>query len=144
MKTIFFVLVLLSSNAFADIEGKWTGFGEWTFGGTGTSCFMFMTFKETKTTILREDGYFDCGVVGLDITRAEFEKSGTNLLNDKGEIVGSYVGNVITLSEDYEDDVKVNSTIEVDGLHIDYNEVWIGSNQQEIYQINGRMFTSRY
>lgn len=143
MKKLGLILLFLSNIALADIGGNWIGQGEWTYQGSGTHCFMNMSFKDNTKYLERVSGYFDCDMVGLDITPAKFVKNGTDLLNENGEVVGNYIGNTITLVEDYSDTVKVHSTIKVDNLHFDYDESWIGSDGEEIYHINGRMFTNR-
>lgn len=142
-KIIFVILTLTSLNIFADLNGRWIGQGEWSYQGSGTHCFMQLTFVDTNQYLERKPGYFDCDMVGLDIYPAKFKKDGTKLLNANGDVVGSYIGNEVKIKEQYDDNVYINSTIRFDGLHFDYNESWIGSDNEEIYEITGRLFTNR-
>jgi len=142
-KIIFLILTLTSFNIFANLNGRWIGQGEWTYQGSGTHCFMQLSFIDTNQYLERKAGYFDCDMVSLEIYPAKFIKQGSQLLNDNGEVVGSYIGNEIKLKEQYDDNVSINSTITFDGLHFDYHESWIGSDGEEIYQIIGRLFTGR-
>ncbi len=144
MRKIFVLMIsVLSFNLFANLNGRWIGQGEWSYQGSGTHCFMQLTFIDSAQYLERKAGYFDCDMVGLDIFPAKFIKNGTQLINENGDVVGSYIGNEIKLTEQYDDNVVINSSIRFDGLHFDYNESWIGSDGKEIYQIIGRLFTSR-
>lgn len=142
-KLLVLMISIFSFNLFANLNGRWIGQGEWSYQGSGTHCFMQLSFVDSVQYLERKAGYFDCDMVGLDIYPAKFIKNGTQLLNENGEIVGSYIGNEIKIKEQYDDNVVINSTIRFDGLHFDYNENWIGSDGDEIYQIIGRLFTSR-
>ncbi len=137
------MLALFSMNIFADLNGKWIGQGEWTYQGSGAHCFMQLSFVDTNQYLERKGGYFDCDMVGLNIFPAKFIKKGNDLVDSNGEIVGSYIGNEIHLTEHYDDTVVIHSNIKFDGLHFDYVENWIGSDNQEIYQITGRLFTNK-
>lgn len=143
MKIILIVLSIISSNAYADLAGKWQGFGNWTYQGASDRCLMTLKFDDTKKSLIRHSSSFDCTMVGLEINEAEFAKSGNNLLDSEGKIVGTYQNNTITLSEPYSENVKINSIIKVDGLHLDYSEKWIEKDGSEIYDITGRLFTNK-
>ena len=143
MKKLIIMISLLTANAYADLNGKWIGQGEWTFEGSGTHCFMDMSFEENEKELIRKPGSLDCDYVGLDILEETFTKDGTNLKNDRGEIVGSYVNNVINLKESYSESVDIFTTIKVDQLHFDYQEKWITKDGIDVYKIIGRLFTNR-
>jgi hypothetical protein len=144
MRRVFFLmLTLFSFNLLANLNGRWIGQGEWSYQGSGTHCFMQLSFVDTDQYLERKAGYFDCDMVGLDIYPAKFFKKGSQLLNANGDVVGTYIGNEIKLEEQYDDTVVIRSSIKFDGLHFDYNENWIGSDNNLIYQIVGRLFTSR-
>jgi len=123
------------------LTGKWLGWGDWTYQGSGTHCDMSMEFEEGADYLLRKGGYFDCSVVGLNIDPARFARKGTQLLDQKGAVVGSYEDNVITLNEAYDANVDIKTVIRVNGLHFDYSEIWTEKNGKELYNIQGRLFT---
>ena len=144
MKFLFSAfLILQATQSFADLTGKWIGTGQWLYEGSGADCQMNMSFTETATTLERKAGLFDCSVVALDVLPEKFTKSGTNILNDENKIVGTYLNNVLTLTEVYDENVNILSTIKVDGLHFDYDERWIEKSGNEIYHISGRLFTDK-
>ncbi|MBI5742980.1 MAG: hypothetical protein HY952_00360 [Elusimicrobia bacterium] len=124
------------------LTGKWTGWGEWTYQGSGAHCdVMWLAFDDRKDYLERKGGYFDCGFVGLASEPAKFTKKGTQLLDVDGNPAGSYEGNVIKLNEAYSETVDIATTITVSGLHFDYSEIWTQKGGREIYVITGRMFT---
>ena len=133
--------VVGGSRAAAGIAGKWLGWGEWTYQGSGTHCDMSMEFEEGADYLFRKGGYFDCSVVGLEVEPARFVKKGTQLLTEDGQAAGSYENNVIILNEAYSDTVGITTTIKVDGLHFDYSEIWHQKDGSELYNIQGRLFT---
>ena len=123
------------------IAGKWIGWGDWTYQGSGTHCDMNMDFEEGTDYLFRKSGYFDCSVVGLEVEPARFVKKGTQLLDQDGRVVGSYENNVIVLNEAYNADVGITTTIKINGLHFDYSEIWTKKDGSELYNIQGRLFT---
>jgi len=123
------------------LTGKWLGWGEWTYQGSGAHCNMNLEFEDTKDYLLRKGGYFDCGFVGLASEPAKFAKKGAQLIAEDGQAAGSYEGGVITLNENYSENVGIVTTIKVDGLHFDYSEIWTEKSGKEIYVITGRLFT---
>lgn len=127
------------------LSGRWLGWGEWTYQGSGTRCdMMTLTFEDSAKALDRKGGYFDCGFVALESLPARFAKRGTELLDETGAVAGSYAGNVITLSEAYSETVDIFTTIKVDGLHFDYLETWKDKGGKEIYVITGRLFTGSH
>jgi len=131
-----------SVKAGKGLSGKWTGWGEWTYQGSGAHCFMDMSFEDGAEQLSRMGGYFDCSVVALNVEPAKFLKKGTRLLDESGAEVGSYEGGVIILNESYSADVDIKTTIKVSGLHFDYSEVWrLKKDGSELYNITGRLFT---
>jgi hypothetical protein len=141
MKLILgFILLVSSTLSFATgLDGQWNGWGTWTYDGSGTPCNMTISFAVTKNSFARTHGYFDCTVVGLDLTPATFVKKGEDLYD--GEIlVGKMTDTKLELTENYDQNVTVKTSIIVDGLHFDYKEIWTGSDGNQIYVITGRMF----
>lgn len=135
------LIVCGASVSHAALGGQWTGWGEWTYDGAGTRCdVMKLNFKESDNKLHRVKGYFDCGLVGLDLIEQEFVRNGDELLID-GKVVGSVTGNRYVWIEQYSDTVRVKTDITVDGLHMDYKEIWYGTDDVIIYVITGRLFT---
>ena len=131
-----------SRSAAAGLSGKWLGWGDWTYQGSGTHCTsMSLEFEDGADYLFRKSGYFDCSVVGLNIEPARFVKKGTQLLDQDGAVAGSYENNVITLNEAYSENVSITTTIKVDGLHFDYSDIWHQKDGSELYNITGRLFT---
>ncbi len=141
MKTMISLLFLVASSvSYANVSGAWTGWGEWTYEGSGVHCdSMKLNFIESDNKLTRTGGYFDCQIVGLDVSPAEWTKQGNNLVSD-GEIVGTITDNTFHLTENYDEDVKVVSDIKIDGGHCDYSEIWYGKKGDVIYKIVGRLF----
>jgi len=130
------------ANPGNSLTGRWIGWGEWTYQGSGTRCdVMTLTFEDGKDYLDRKGGYFDCGVVALASEPARFEKRGSQLFDTSGRPAGSYEGNVITLNEAYNENVGIVTTITVNGLHFDYSEIWTEKNGRQLYVITGRLFT---
>lgn len=61
----FFVLfVSIKSFAVTGFSGIWTGWGEWTFDGSGTSCQRVrVIFEENDQALKRVSGFWDCDFV---------------------------------------------------------------------------------
>lgn len=124
------------------LTGKWTGWGEWTYQGSGTRCTsMWLAFDDRKDALERKGGYFDCGFVALASEPAKFVKKGEELFFEDGRPAGSYAGDVITLNEAYSENVDIRTVIKRDGYHFDYSEIWTEKNGRELYVITGRLFT---
>ena len=123
------------------LAGKWIGWGDWTYQGSGAHCNMNMEFEEGADYLFRKGGYFDCSVAGLEVEPARFVKKGTQLLDQDGQVVGSYEKNVIIINEAYSADIGIQSVITVNGLHFDYSEIWSKKDGSELYNIQGRLFT---
>ncbi|MDG0815182.1 hypothetical protein [Bdellovibrio svalbardensis] len=133
-------LLLVASVSQAALRGEWTGWGEWTYQGQGTHCtVMKLKFSESAEKLTRDKGYFDCGIVGLDLPAQEFIKQGDALLVD-GEVVGSVQGDLYQWREQYSESVVIKNSIQVSGGHLDYKEIWYDSKGDELYVITGRMF----
>lgn len=130
------------ANPSNSLTGKWTGWGEWTYQGSGTRCdVMTLVFEDGGKYLDRKGGYFDCGVVALEAYPARFTKRGSELLDENGAVAGSYANGAVVLKEAYSENVDILTTIRVDGLHFDYREVWTQKNGRELYVITGRLFT---
>ncbi len=130
------------ANPENNLTGRWIGWGEWTYQGSGTRCdVMTLTFEDGKDYLDRKGGYFDCGMVSLAVEPARFVKKGTQLLDQGGAAVGTYENSVITLTEPYSESVDIFTTIKRDGLHFDYSEIWRLKDGSELYNITGRLFT---
>ncbi|MFA6434911.1 MAG: hypothetical protein WCW52_09470 [Elusimicrobiales bacterium] len=143
MKLIAAVLCLTAVNCSAsDISGKWTGQGEWSYHGSGDHCYMSLSFEEGEDYLVRKGGYFDCSAVGMEIEPARYKKQGARLLDQDGEVIGSYENNVIRIKEPDTDNLEIFTTITISGLHFDYYEVWQKKDGTEIYNIRGRLFNS--
>ncbi|MDA8243320.1 MAG: hypothetical protein M0025_04280 [Elusimicrobia bacterium] len=123
------------------LTGRWLGWGEWTYQGSGARCDMKLEFEDTPDYLLRKGGYFDCGFAALASEPARFAKKGSQLLDEAGNPAGSYEGGVVTLREAYGADVSITTTIKADGLHFDYSEIWTVKDGSELYVITGRLFT---
>ncbi|MGZ3788956.1 MAG: hypothetical protein ACXVLQ_10550 [Bacteriovorax sp.] len=145
MKLIVGILFLImSSVSFANISGEWNGWGTWTYEGSGVKCNpMTLRFSETNNKLIRAGGYFDCEIVALDVSSGEWTKEGNNLLVD-GEIVGTITDHSVHLVEKYSETVKVVSDITINGLHLDYSEMWLDKDDVLIYEIKGRLFKGSF
>ncbi|MCM2266604.1 MAG: hypothetical protein NDI60_02390 [Elusimicrobiales bacterium] len=131
-----------AANPENSLAGKWTGWGEWTYQGSGTRCdVMWLIFEDKKDHLERKDGYFDCGFVGLASEPARWTKQGPLLLDQNGAEAGSYEKGTVVLKEAYSENVDILTTIKVSGLHFDYSEIWTEKSGRELYVITGRMFT---
>lgn len=128
-------------KAAGGLAGKWLGWGDWTYQGSGAHCQMSMEFEEGPDYLFRKGGYFDCSAVGLAVEPARFARKGAQLLDQDGNVAGSYENGVVTLNEAYSENVDIATVIKVDGLHFDYSEIWREKNGSELYNITGRMFT---
>lgn len=132
-------LVLNPGNS---LTGKWTGWGEWTYQGSGTRCTMMtLTFDDGKDYLDRKGGYFDCGFVALESEPGRWTKKDGLLFDANGAEAGSYAAGTVVLKEAYSENVDILTTIKVDGLHFDYSEIWTEKNGRELYVITGRLFT---
>lgn len=131
-----------AANPENNLTGKWTGWGEWTYQGSGTRCdSMTLTFEDGKDHLDRKGGYFDCGFVGLASEPGRWTKKNGLLFDEAGAEAGSYEKGVIVLKEAYSANVGIVTTIKVDGLHFDYSEIWTEASGKELYVITGRLFT---
>lgn len=140
------VLVILSgfivqASQAASLDGLWTGWGEWTFDGSGTSCpTMQLHFKETQHFLERVKGYFDCQVVGLETYPAKWLKRGNTLMIPY-QAQGSYNGQQLKIKELYGNEgVSIQTSIQIEGLHMDYKEIWYEADGDVLYEITGRLF----
>lgn len=140
MKTLIGFLILINTTfAMASLDGNWRGWGTWSYEGSGAPCDMNISFSVQKDSFRRDRGYFDCTVVGLDLPPVNFTKKGESLYD--GEIlVGKITENSLELTESYDENVTIKTTILVDGHHFDYKEVWTEKNGSQIYLITGRLF----
>lgn len=141
MKLIISFVLLLSTTlcAASGLDGQWNGWGTWTYDGSGAPCDMTLSFSVTQDSFARTHGYFDCTIVGLDLTPATFTKKGEDLY-DGNKLVGKITDTTLELTENYDQDVTVKTSILIDGHHFDYKEIWTGSDGNQIYLITGRMF----
>jgi len=137
-KLLILCFVLLSSTAFANLDGQWSGWGEWTFQGSGAHCYTFLSFNETNSSLKRNESVFDCDYATLNILEENWIKDGENLLID-GVVVGSVVGNNYKFFENYSETVTIETLINVEGNHLDYKEIWKASGN-DLYVITGRLF----
>lgn len=131
-----------AANPGNSLTGKWTGWGEWTYQGSGTRCTMMtLTFDDGKDYLDRKGGYFDCGFVALESEPGRWTKKDGLLFDANGAEAGSYGKGAFVLKEAYSENVDILTTIKVDGLHFDYSEIWTEKSGREIYVITGRLFT---
>lgn len=137
-KLLVFVLVLMSVSAFANLQGKWTGWGEWKFQGSGASCYTFLNFSENDKMLKRHETAFDCQVAVLHILEESWEKQGDNLVINS-EVVGTVQNDHYSMTEQYDENVTIKTDIKVEGNHLDYKEMWYDQGQ-ELYEITGRLF----
>lgn len=136
---LLFTFISSSASA-ASLHGIWTGWGEWTYDGSGTSCpTMRLRFKETQNFLERTAGYFDCQVVGLETYPAKWFKR-ENILMTPTQAQGTYDGNNLKIKEFYGDGIQIITTIKAEGLHMDYQEIWYQKDGAVLYEINGRLF----
>lgn len=133
--------LFIANTSYADLAGEWNGWGEWLFDGSGASCtHMKLVFEKNDDTFVRKGGYFDCQVVALETYPMTWQWDGKNLFYDN-QPVGSYDGTHFELKEDYSDTVYIMTQITVDGLHLDYQEIWYQKESDAIiYEIYGRLF----
>ncbi|MES3037656.1 MAG: hypothetical protein V4736_07085 [Bdellovibrionota bacterium] len=140
---ICFATLVFVSFAQADLSGvagDWRGWGQWTFQGSGTDCFpMDISFKETDGQLSRVKGFFECSVVALHSDPLVWEKSGDKLLMD-GKEVGTLKPGLVEMSEPYDDEVTVKTTMNIEGNHMDYMEIWTFNDGRPLYEITGRLF----
>jgi hypothetical protein len=133
-------VILFSTLSFASLQGQWSGWGTWTFDGSGTSCRdMRLSFDESAGALARSSGHFECDVVALDLPAQSWTKKGPDLLLD-GAAIGSVKGDVYQWTEPYNPTVSVRTTITVSGDHLDYQELWIQKDGSTLYDIEGRLF----
>lgn len=139
-KLILSICLVWSSISFAGISGEWLGWGTWTYDGAGTHCdSMKLSFSETQNKLIRSQGYFDCQVVGMEVAPVEFVKNGNKLLlNDK--IVGNISDKSVHYSEQYDENVRVDTDINLEAGHFDYLETWYLKDNSILYKITGRLF----
>lgn len=131
-----------AANPENSLTGKWTGWGEWTYQGSGTRCTMMtLTFDDGRDYLDRKGGYFDCGFVALASEPGRWTKKDGLLFDADGAEAGSYSKGTVVLKEAYSENVDILTTIKVDGLHFDYSEIWTEKNGRELYVITGRLFT---
>lgn len=138
---LFTVLLMFQSLAWAGANGKWIGWGYWNYEGSGARCDISLRFIETKTYFQRVGGYFDCSVVGMELPELKMEKKGQDLLLN-GEVVGKINGDQVEYKEKYSETVSVETKIQVDGRHLDYQEYWYEKDGDLLYEITGRVFLS--
>lgn len=143
MKILISIAIALVSSIApgASLQGLWTGWGEWTYDGSGTDCpIMQIQFSETKKILKRDKGYFDCQVVGLETYPAMWTKRGHFLMFDN-KTQGTYDGARLKIRESYGNEgVYIETIIQAEGLHMDYNETWYEANGNTLYEITGRLF----
>lgn len=142
MKNFLLIAALIFSlPAFADVSGRWIGWGEWTFQGQGTDCkTMLLSYAETSTEFKRLGGTFDCGVVVLHSDPLSWERRGNDLFLN-GVRAGALFPNGFETAEPYDDEgTMVHTKFVREGNHADYLERWIGKDGEEIYLITGRLF----
>lgn len=134
-----FLILFTSLGAWAQtagLQGKWIGWGEWTFDGSGTNCQMQMAFSESATELKRTGGYFDCNVVGLASDPKTWVIQGSDLLED-GAVVGHIKNNFVQVSEAYSDTVHIVTTMKLNGSKMDYEEIWYIHGTEVLYRIIG-------
>lgn len=131
-----------AANPANNLTGRWTGWGEWTYQGSGTRCdVMWLAFDDKSDSLERKGGYFDCGFVGLASEPGRWTKRGSALFDAAGNEAGSYAAGAVVLKEAYSENVDIVTTIKVDGLHFDYSEIWTEKSGRELYVITGRLFS---
>lgn len=141
MKTLLTLLLLLgfSLPAHAGIAGRWIGWGDWLFDGSGSHCDdVSLEFRETATVFERVGGHFGCEFVSLDMEPLALEKHGEELLLN-GRKVGIFSDTHYEWKEQYSENVKIKVTVERSGNHMDYLEEWTDQGKP-LYQIKGRVF----
>lgn len=137
---LFFVMAFAFNFAWADgIHGDWTGWGQWTFEGSGTKCVMNLQFRESEKTLKRLGGKFDCDFVGMEIPEMEWTKEGGALFIE-GQKAGTFTETSILYTEKYSETVTVETSMQMDGRHVDYQEIWYEKNNEVLYEIKGRLF----
>lgn len=137
-KLLVFVLALVSVSAFANLQGKWTGWGEWKYQGSGVGCYTFLNFSENDKVLKRLPTAFDCQVAVLHILEETWEKQGESLVIN-GEVVSTVQNDHYMMTEQYDENVTIKTDIKVEGNHLDYKEMWYDQGQ-ELYEITGRLF----
>lgn len=75
----------------------------------------------------------------MEVNSLTLSKVGGQLLVG-GEVVGSADGKKATWSEPYSERVRIDVTMEREGNHMDYREVWIDQVTGPLYDIRGRLF----
>lgn len=141
MKFLLFCVMVLAFNSVwaAGIHGDWTGWGQWSFEGSGTRCVMNLQFRDSERTLKRLGGKFDCDFVAMEIPEMEWVKDGEALAID-GQKVGTLTEHAVSYTEKYSDTVTVETSIQIDGRHVDYQEIWYEKNNEVLYEIKGRLF----
>lgn len=141
MKKIFaFILILgFQCGAFANVAGDWTGWGDWTYEGTGDHCQVQMSFQQTTQTLTREKASFVCNIVQMDSPPVTWNLQGQSMLLD-GAIVGQWDENSFTATEKYSPSINIKMVMKVQDQHADYSEVWSDDKGQVLYNIQARLF----
>ena len=141
---VFLTSSILSLQSQASIEGNWTGWGFWAFRNEEdfTRCdLMKMRWLETQDALTLAHGFYDCGIVRMEVDPVSWKKKGPNLLDENGQISGTYDGQNL--------DIKIQSPVEGTQIHIslkreanhfDYREIWFNE-REKVYIIKGRLFT---
>ena len=136
-----------SSAEAKDLNGRWLGWVDWTYDGSGTRCDSQMHFQQNETQLSRVQAQFDCQVVYMEAEpKTWLLKNGKMYQQDAqgnavGEALGEYADKYFHWVENYDENVIIENEIRIEARHIDYKEKWTKiSDQSTIYLLNGRLF----
>lgn len=133
---IIITAVFMTVPALGSLNGEWTGWGIWSFDGSGVNCNMTLRFSENENQLVRHGGYFECNVVGMETYPVTWDWKNNDLLY-ADEVVGKYDGVNFELTEVANENTKVFTKMEVSGNTMSYEEKWIQDDGTLIYEIYG-------
>ncbi len=144
MKLLSLLVVLMFSLVSeARLEGSWKGYGSWKFKGEGDGvpCNMSMRWTETAETITIVKSDFICDLVSMHGEKVSWTIKENNLVDEEGNIVGSYDGEnfSVTMPSGY-DNTDISIRLKRTGNNMDYQEVWFDA-RQTVYVIEARFAT---
>ena len=143
---LFLSLVGFKANAEpSGIAGRWTGWGLWTYRGSGTNCNMTMGFSESDAEFHRLGGVFDCNVVVLYSDPLNWQKAGSNLLMNS-QVVGKFQKGHVDFIEPVNDQTNSETIVDLEdspqGQRMVYEETWFTAqhdgSRKTVYHITGK------
>ena len=134
-----------SSGSVSGVAGRWTGWGLWTYGGSGTNCNMTMGFSESEAEFHRLGGVFDCNIVALYSDPLNWQKFGTALVTS-GKVVGKIQAGHVDFIEPVNEQTQSETIVDLEetpqGQRMNYEETWFTTDKsgarKTVYHITGK------